>query len=139
MLTQDQADQLIAMFKEATRRDVFVWEQDQRQEEAIVAIEDKKIQFILFLKRNPFEIRLHFRTRDQDIGLARVDNSKYHRNPDGRELRNQPHLHSFREGEDLKWAEAIDWYNVNDPLATLERFLEEIRTRFLSGYQLRMF
>jgi len=139
MLTQEQADYLISLLKEAARRDVFVWEHDLRQEELIVAVEDKKIQFILFLKRNPFEIRLHFRTRDQDIGLARIDNNKYHRNPDGSELRDQPHIHSFREGEDLNWAEAIDWYDVNDPLATLDRFLEEIRTRFLSGYQLRMF
>lgn len=139
MLTQEQADYLIILLKEAVRQDVFVWELEQRQEEQIVAVEDKKIQFILFLKRNPFEIRLHFRTRDLDIGLVRIDNSKYHRNPDGSELRNQPHIHFFREGEDLKWAEAIDWYDVDDPLSTLERFLEEIRSRFLSGYQLRMF
>jgi hypothetical protein len=139
MLTQAQADRLIAMLKEATRTEVFVWEQNRRQEELVVAVEDKKIQFILFLKRNPFEIRLHFRTRDRDIGLVRLDNSLYHPNPDGTEIRNQAHIHFYREGDNLNWAEPIDWYDPNDPIATLERFLKIIHTRFPAGYQLDMF
>ena len=76
MLTQARADELIAMLKEAIRADAFVWERDKRQDELVVAVEDEKIQFVLSLRRNPFEIRLHFRTRDRDIGLVRVDNAR---------------------------------------------------------------
>jgi len=139
MLTQTQADRLIAMLKEAARTEAFVWEREKRQDELVVAVEDKKIQFILSMKRNPFEIRLHLRTRDRDIGLVRVDNALYHPNPDGTELRNQPHIHFFRENENLNWAEPINWYNLNDPVATLERFLEIVHTHFPAGYQLDMF
>ena|ERR1041384_2592142 len=139
MITQEQADRLIEMAKHALRTDTFVWEINRRQNEFAAAVEDEKIQFVLTLKRNPFEIRLHLRTRDRDIGLVRVDNAPYHPNPDGTEIRNQPHMHVFREGYDqLEWAEPIDWYDVNDPLRTLERFLAEIRTRFPAGYQLAM-
>ena len=139
MLTQPQADRLIAMLKEAAREEVFVWEQNKRQDELVIAVEDQKIQFILSMKRNPFEIRLHFRTKDRDIGLVRVDNNVYHPNPDGTEIRNQPHIHFYREGESLNWAEPIAWYDLNDPLATLANFLEIIQTRFPSGYQADMF
>ena len=138
MITQEQAERLIAMLKEAMRTDAFVWEVNQRQDEFVAAVEDEKIQFVLTLKRNPFEIRLHLRTRDRDIGLVRVDNAPYHPNPDGTEIRDQPHLHTYREGYGLEWAEPISWYDVNDPLGTLERFLNEVRTRFPAAYQLAM-
>jgi hypothetical protein len=138
VITQEQADRLIAMLKEAMRVDTFVWEIDRRQDEFVAAVEDEKIQFILTLKRNPFEIRLHLRTRDRDVGLVRVDNAPYHPNPDGTEIRSQPHLHVYREGYGLEWAEPVSWYDLNDPLGTLERFLKEVRTRFPAGYQLAM-
>ena len=138
MLTQEQADRLITLAKEAMRPDTFVWEIDQRQDEFVASVEDRKIQFILTLRRNPFEIRLHLRTRDRDIGLVRLDNAPYHPNPDGTEIRNQPHMHVYREGYGLEWAQPVNWYNLNDPLSTLERFLSEIRTRFPAGHQLAM-
>ena len=112
---------------------------NKRQDEKVVSLEDEKIQFVLSLKRNPLKIRLHFRTRDRNIGLVRVDNKRYHTNPDGTEVRNRPHLHVYREGEDLEWAEPVDWYDLNDPMKTLERFLQIVQTRFPSGYQLDMF
>lgn len=136
MITQEQADRLIAMAKEALRKDCFIWEIEVRQDEEAEAVEDTRIQFVVSLKRNPFEIRLHLRTRDRDIGLVRVDNAPYHPNPDGTELRNQAHMHVFREGFGLEWAEPIPWYDPTDPLKTLERFLAEIRMRFPAGHQL---
>lgn len=138
MLTQNQADRLIQLLKEAVQTEMFVWERDKRQDELVVAVEDKKIQFVLSLKRNPFEFRLHFRTKDRNIGLVRLDNAHYHANPDGTEIHNKPHLHIFREGEGLNWAEPVDWCDFSDPVATLERFLEIIRTRFPSGVLLDM-
>lgn len=138
-LSQEQADRLIALLKEAARKTVFTWEQDQRQDEAVVAVEEERLQFVLSLKRNPFEIRLHFRTRDREVGLIRIDNNPYHANPDGTEIRNQPHLHIYREGYDkLEWAEPIAWYDVQRPMETLDRFLNIIRTRFKFGYQLSL-
>lgn len=138
MLTQTQADRLIAALKEAVRREAFVWEQDQGQTEQLIAVEDAKMQFLLFLKRNPFEIRLHLRTRDRDMGLVRLDNARYHPNPDGTEIRDQPHLHVYREGYGLAWAEPVDWCDLTDPVGTLDRFLAVIHTRFPSGLQLAL-
>lgn len=135
MLTQSQADRLIELTKEAERNEPLVWLANKQIDEAMMAVDEKSLRFVLSLKRNPFEIRLHLRTRDRDIGLIRVDNSPYHPNPDGSEIRDRPHMHRYREGFDLAWAEPVDWYNVNDPFRTLERFLEIINARFPRGIQ----
>jgi len=138
MLTQAQAARLIAELKQASRDTVFVWEAEQRQDEIFVAAGDGKLQFVLTLSRNPFEIKIHARTRDRNLPLLRIDNAPFHVNPDGSELRDTPHLHSYREGCDLAWAEPIDWYDVTDPLRTLERFLKEFSARFPSGITVAM-
>jgi len=135
LLTQSQADRLIELTKEAERNEPLVWLANKQIDEAMMAVDEKSLRFVLSLKRNPFEIRLHLRTRDRDIGLIRVDNSPYHPNPDGSEIRDRPHMHRYREGFDLAWAEPVDWYNVNDPFRTLERFLEIINARFPRGIQ----
>ena len=138
MLTQAQAARLIAELKQASLDTVFVWESAQRQDEIFVAASDAKLQFVLTLSRNPFEIKIHARTRDRNLPLLRIDNAPFHVNPDGSELRDTPHLHSYREGCDLAWAEPIDWYDVTDPLRTLERFLKEFSARFPSGITVAM-
>lgn len=139
MITQQQADRLLALAKEAVRKDALVWEVNLRQDEVLVAIDEPEVQFILSLKRNPFEIRLHLRTKDRDIGLVRLDNAFQHLNPDGSEIREKPHLHVFREGEGLNWAEPVAWCDLANPIRTLERFLHEIRARFPAGLQLSIF
>ena len=138
MLTQVQADRLIEIVKEAERTDPFVWIANRQTEEVLSATDEKGLRFVLSLKRNPFEIRLHFRTRDRDIGLVRLDNSPYHPNPDGTEIRDRPHLHRYREGYGLEWAEPVDWYDVNDPFGTFGHFLELINARFPHGIQLEL-
>lgn len=138
MLTQAQADRLIELTKEAERTEPLVWLANKQIDEAMTAVDEKALRFVLSLKRNPFEIRLHLRTRDRDIGLIRVDNSPYHPNPDGSEIRDRAHIHRYREGFDLAWAEPIDWYNVDDPFRTLERFLEIINARFPRGIQMEL-
>ena len=138
MLTQTQADRLIALLKEAALKEAFVWLENKAQTEMFVAVEDEKIQFKLSMKRNPYEIRLHLRTWDRDIGLVRLDAAPFHANPDGTELRSQPHLHVYREGFGLEFAEAVDWHEPENPTATLERFLDEIHARFPLGYQLAL-
>lgn len=140
MLTQEQADRLIAMLKEAIREDTLIWMTGASQDEFLRAVDDGKLQFILSLSRNPFEIRLHCRTRDRNIGLARVDNACLHTNPDGREIAGKPHLHLYRAGygNTLPWAEPVDWYDVSKPVWTLERFLDVVHARFGHGIQLEL-
>lgn len=127
MLTQEKADSLIKELKHRVEKEIFSWSSDISKDELIVAVNDNKLQFVLSLKRNPFEIRLHFRTKDQDIGLLRVDDAPYHPNPDGEEIRG-PHLHYYVEGSGLAYAKLIDWYDCSKPEDTLYRFLEEINT-----------
>ncbi|TDP82876.1 hypothetical protein EV672_10563 [Aquabacterium commune] len=134
MLTQQRADQLIKLAKEALARECVTWQENQRQEEMVIAVEDRGMQFLFSMKRNPHEITAQLRTRDRHIPLARIDNAAQHVNPDGNVLRG-PHLHWYREGEGLAWAEAIDWYDVARPMDTLVKFLDLIGTRFPAGLQ----
>lgn len=134
MLTQSKADELIVKAKEAARTEVLTWLHDERQEELFLAVEDASLQFLLSLKRNPFEIRLQLRTKDRHIPLARIDNAAQHSNPDGTIIRG-PHIHWHREGFGMAWAEAIDWYRLDQPLDTLVRFLDLVHARFPRGFQ----
>jgi hypothetical protein len=138
LLTQAQADRLIGLSKEADRSEPLIWLANKQIDEAMTAVDERTLKFVLSLKHNPFEIRLHLRTRDRDVGLIRVDNSPYHPNPDGNEIRDRPHMHRYREGFDLAWAEPVDWYSVSDPFGTLERFLQIISARFPRGIQLEL-
>ena len=134
MLTQDKAAMLLAQWKNSVREQAFVWERDQRHEELFVTTGEEEIMFCLSLIRNPFELKAHFRTKERNIGLARIDDQLQHHNPDGSVIRG-PHIHWYREGEELKWAEKIDWYDASNPLSTLSRFLDEVHARFKGGIQ----
>ena len=60
------------------------------------------------------------------INLARIDiNGPPHRNPDGKEIL-CPHLHLYKEGYDLKWAEPLpDFFkDPNDTWVTLNNFMD---------------
>ena len=109
MLTQQQGDQLVATLKEAAPRDVFVWVESRRQDEMLVSVDHDDLRFILTRNRNPFEIRSDLPTKQDNIGLMRVDGAPYHANPDGTELRNTRHPHVYREGHDVSFAEPVDW------------------------------
>ncbi|MBL8224268.1 MAG: hypothetical protein JNM50_02970 [Chromatiales bacterium] len=135
-ISQTQADALIARLKEASRRDTLDWAMGRTPDELVVAVDDGRLHFLLSLNRYPFDLRFHFRTRDRNIGLVRLHAAPLHLNPDGTELRGQPHLHVYRAGHELAFAEPVDWYDVNNPLATLGRFLDVIQTRFPFGIQL---
>mgnify|MGYP006865045462 CR=1 FL=1 len=138
MLNQQQADILIRALKEAVKREAFEWIATERHDELFVTVANAGVEFVLSLNRNPFEIRLHLRTKKENTGLMRLDGAPYHSNPDGTELRDTPHLHYFKEGYGLKWANPVDWYDVKDPFGTLERFLKEIQARFPGGIQTAM-
>ena len=133
MPTQAEADDLLAVSKESVLREVFTWLESTRQEELFVELDGKKRKFALHLNRNPFEIRLHLRAKGSNVGLARIDNAAQHINPDGAIITG-PHLHWYREGADLAWAEAIDWHDPAKPLDTLARFLDLVHARFAAGF-----
>ncbi len=136
-MTRDEARQLIEAMKESVRTETFVWLNDTAQNEKFIEVGNAASGFVLHLKRNPFEIRLHFRSLQHHVDLMRIDSAPRHINPDGTEIVRQPHLHVFREGyERLPWAEPIDWMDLANPVATLERFLAEIHARFSGGITL---
>ncbi|WP_297920437.1 hypothetical protein [Metallibacterium sp.] len=134
MLTQVKVDELIALAKVAVRDEVFTWLHNTRQEELLVSTQDRELQFLLSLKRNPFEITAQLRTRDRHFPLARIDNAVQHINPDGNVLRG-PHIHWYREGYGMAWAERANWYALDRPLETLLTFLDLIAARFPNGMQ----
>ena len=134
VLTQNEANELLSKAKEATRKEILSWEKTSRHDEPVIAIGEPDLQFVLSLSRNPFEIKAHFRTKSKNVWLARIDSTRQHINPDGERIIG-PHLHWYREGYSLEWAEAIDWYDNNKQLDTLYKFLDLIKTRFPRGVQ----
>lgn len=133
-LIQSRADELIDLAKEVARKDAFTWAQGTQQEELVLAVGNEDLKFLLTLKRNPYEIKSQLRTRDRHIPLIRLDNTAQHINPDGTVVRG-PHLHRYREGFGVTWAEPVDWYDADQPVETLFRFLDLIHTHFPNGFQ----
>jgi hypothetical protein len=134
MLSQEKAEELILQAKLAAKSDVFTWLHNQQQEELLLSAGDRELQFLLTLKRNPFEVKAQLRTRDRHIPLVRMDNALQHVNPDGTVLRG-PHLHWYKEGHGVAWAEPIDWYKTEAPMDTIFTFLDLIHARFPNGFQ----
>jgi len=135
LITQQEAEKLLAEAKIATRNELLSWQEGSRYDEPVVAVGSLELQFVLTFTRNPFEVKAHFRTKKQNIQLARIDTQAQHHNPDGQVIRG-PHLHWYREGyAHLEWAEQIDWYDANKPVDTLFAFLDLIKTRFPKGFQ----
>lgn len=133
-LIQSKADEWIDLAKEVARKDAFTWALGTQQEELVIAVGNEELKFLLTLKRNPYEIKSQLRTRDRHIPLMRMDNAVQHINPDGTVVRG-PHVHRYREGWGLAWAESIDWYDADRPVETLFRFLDLVRTHFPNGFQ----
>ncbi len=133
-LSQAKTQALLSQVKEAARQDIFTWEHNQQQEELVLAVGDRDLEFLLTLKRNPFEVKAQIRTRERHIPLARIDNAAQHINPDGEIIRGG-HLHWYKEGCGLAWAQAVDWYRPSSPVETVLKFLELIQTRFPNGFQ----
>ena len=92
MLTQNEANELLAKAKEATRKEILSWGKSSRHDEPVIVVGESDLQFILSLSRNPFEIKAHFRTKSKNVQLARIDSAAQHINPDGNRITG-PHLH----------------------------------------------
>lgn len=133
ILTQAEADALLNLIKTVFRKDTFFWKSDERYDERVIADTDSSLEFVLSLKRNCFEVRLNFRTKKNNVILARVDSQNQHHNPDGSIIRG-PHLHLYKEGFGEKYAEPISWYDHQSPINTLANFLSVINTHFPNGF-----
>ena len=109
MLTQSEADALIAMAKHFADATAISIPPGVDQTRDLVSI-DPKERFLLDIWRATFRLsKVRYQTRGhQIIVLVRlcIDGAP-HTNPDGARLTGS-HLHVYREGYDDKWAQPID-------------------------------
>src|ERR1039457_412815 len=125
-MTQDEANQLLAMEKHRTNDDShrFV---SLRVEIPLQSV-DQREHFLLDIGRGRINLlKGTYQTRaKQVVILARLDfGGMPHRHPDGEEIPS-PHLHIFREGFADKWAQPLpaeNFSNPNDSWALFEDFL----------------
>lgn len=128
-LTQQDADNLIAMPKVRTDDEERAF--SNRQHSLIVPLfsQDKRESFILDIHSGQINLsKITFQNRfRQVIVLVRLDiGGPPHRNPDGVEMQ-CPHLHVYREGFGDKWALPIPvnkFYDLNDHWTTLQDFMK---------------
>ena len=126
MLTQTEADALIAMEKEFVRPVTISIPPGADQTHELVG-DDKRERFLLDLWRGTLRLsKIKYQTRGRKvIVLVRLDiDGAPHTNPDGTKL-NGTHIHLYREGFEDKWAFPIDpgkFGNPSDIQRTLEDF-----------------
>jgi len=109
MISQKEADELLAMRKIATDTTQYVYPSLGGRIEIPLASENRHEFFALTIHRGRIDIRKNtYQTRSKrPIILARVDIAgPPHRNPDGNDIA-CPHLHVYREGYDDKWAQPL--------------------------------
>lgn len=128
LLTQQEADSLIALEKHRT--DDRYWEFPQLGGRVAVPLQsvDGKEQFVLDLSRGRIDLRKGtYQSRARyTVVLIRLDfGGAPHRNPDGEEI-GCPHIHVYREGFGDKWASPLPegrFSNLNDAFVTLTEFM----------------
>ncbi len=138
LIPQITAEKYISAKKYSLKTDIFYWEPNSSCTEEFTSPELSNVVFLIDISRN--EIKLKAQLRDAELKsviLMRVDCAKYHTNPDGT-LISGPHLHKYREGYGVKWAEKAEWIDVNNPLKTLDIFLKIINASFRSGFNLTL-
>jgi hypothetical protein len=127
-LTQNEADQLLAMEKHRINDHSYPFSAMLDKVEIPLQSVDGREQFLLDMSRGRINLlkgTYQNRARQTTI-LARVDfGGAPHRNPDGIEIP-CPHLHRYREGYGDKWAEPIPaaFGSSDDLWNLLQRFLE---------------
>jgi len=128
ILTQAEADALIAMEKHRVNEDRSDFPMGEQSLVLPLHSFDKREQFLLDLSRGRIDllkVKMQNRGR-QVVALVRLDlGSAPHRNPDDAEIP-APHLHLYREGFGDKWAFPIpanNFRDVSDLWTTLEDFL----------------
>lgn len=128
VLTQAEADDLIAMKKQAENTDPLGLPDLGGRIQAPLVSDDFKEKFILDISRGRInlvkgtnQLRSH-----QVIVLVRLDfGGPPHRNPDGAEI-NCPHIHIYKEGYADKWAYPLPdgvFSYIDDPWQALQDFM----------------
>jgi hypothetical protein len=127
MLTQAEADQLMAMAKRFVRPPATVSIPPGADETYELAGPNNRETFLLDIWRGTIKLsKLKFQNRVRvAVVLARLDvDGAPHTNPDGVKLPGT-HLHLFKEGFDDKWAYLIDpkaFTLLTDPGQTFKDF-----------------
>ena len=106
ILTQQEADALLAMVKHYTGTGIFTFPSLGGALRIALHSEGLREEFNLDVTRGRIELRKNtIQMRAQrSVVLARIDiGGAPHRNPDGEEIP-CPHLHVYREGHGDKWA-----------------------------------
>jgi hypothetical protein len=139
MLTQSEADALIAMGKSFVRPVTISIPPGTDQTHELIG-DDKRERFLLDLWRGTLRLsKLKYQTRGRKvIVLVRLDiDGGPHTNPDGFKL-NGPHIHLYREGYEDKWAYPIDpkeFSNVSDIYRAFEDFCQYCNIRDIPSLQ----
>jgi len=139
MLTQTEADALLAMAKTFANRTVISIPPGTNRIRDLIG-SDPKERFLLDIWRGTFRLsKLRYQTRARQVViLARlcIDGAP-HTNPDGTRLSGS-HLHVFREGYDDKWAQPLDtirFPNPTDIAQVFQNFCEFCNIQDLPRFQ----
>ena len=126
MLTQREAEILIAMKKMfvATQNPVVL--NESFDEKFVLISENKQEHFILDVKQGRIDLsKLRYQNRyEETIPLVRFDSTGIHENPDGTKI-NGAHIHIYREGYADKFAvQASDFLDSRNLLDVLKKFCD---------------
>lgn len=116
MITQAEADALIAMEKHRTDDSEYVFP-DQGNVTIPLVSSDKRETFTLDIRNGRIDLsKATFQNRARHVLiLVRLDlGEKPHRNPDGESI-GSPHLHIYREGFADRWAFPLPKQVFTDP------------------------
>lgn len=127
-LTQNEADQLIAMEKVRLDEQQYYFPDAGSSICAPLTSLDQREAFLLDIRRGRINLaKATYQNRSQKVMiLVRLDiEGTPHRNPDGQEIPT-PHLHLYREDYGDKWAIPIsesDFPDVTDLYKVMEDFM----------------
>ena len=139
MLTQIEADTLIAMKKTFVRPVTLSMPPGSDQTHELIGNDDRE-RFLLDLWRGTLKLsKIKYQTRGRKvIVLVRLDiDGAPHTNPDGTRL-NRTHIHIYREGYEDKWAFPVDpgeFGNISDIKRTLEDFCRYCNIQDIPPFQ----
>lgn len=128
VLTQAEADALLAMAKRRADEQEYMYPQGGGSLTVPLVSQDGQEQFLLDIIRGRIDLqKVTYQNRARHVvPLARLDlNGPPHRNPDGEEIA-CPHIHIYREGFLDKWAKPVPaqkFKNLDNLWATLQDFM----------------
>jgi uncharacterized protein DUF6978 len=130
-LTQNEADALMKMEKNRIDNTQYSFPGMGGSLRIPLLSKDKREEFMLDIYRSNIRLSKNsFQNRvRKSIVLVRIDiDGAPHRNPDGEEIP-CPHLHLYREGYDVKWAEPLsNYFELTDDIWDLLHYFMDYCT-----------